>query len=71
MIIGRLTSSRVGLPSSYHGAHRDDLGDRNDLVVRTEYGADAWLDCAQAGFNTITLSIFEFPSAIAITACVT
>lgn len=64
MIVDRLTSSRAGLPPSYHGtAEQRD----SDLIVQTEYGCDAWKHLLLAGFRECRLIALEYPSALALT----
>lgn len=65
MIVDRLSRNRAGLPPSYHGAPGTD---REDYVVHTEFGADAWQLLHQAGFSDVTLSQVEYPCAVALTA---
>jgi ubiquinone/menaquinone biosynthesis C-methylase UbiE len=65
VIVGRLSRDRRGLPTSYHGAPSET---GNDLVVQTEFGADAWTYPIQAGFSEIRLFGFEYPAALAIAA---
>lgn len=62
VIVDRPTRSRAGLPDSYHG-YPDQRS--SDLVVRTEYGTDAWKDLVLAGFRECRLVVAEFPSALA------
>ncbi len=62
IIVDRMTRSRAGLPSSYHG-HPDQRS--SDLVVQTEYGCDAWKHLILAGFQECRLVAAEFPSALA------
>jgi SAM-dependent methyltransferase len=65
IIVDRLTASRDGLPSSYHNRP----GERDPgMVVRTEYGADAWKHVVLAGFRECRLTVLEYPAAIAIAA---
>jgi SAM-dependent methyltransferase len=62
-IIGaRLTRSRRGMPNSYHGNSAETS---DDLLVRTEYGADAWISVMQAGFAQLSISAVELPASIA------
>jgi hypothetical protein len=61
----RLTKSRKGLPRRYHG---DPGTSAEDLVVRNEFGADAWLWPLRAGFSSVELRTSEFPAAFAVTA---
>ena len=65
IITGRLTRDRAGLAPSYHG---DPTTGRDDYIVHTEFGADAWTFVHQAGFTNLMLNQIEFPSGIAITA---
>ena len=63
MVVGRLTSSRAGMPLSFHNnaEERDSA-----LLVRTEYGADAWRQVIDAGFPECRLVSFDAPGAIAV-----
>ena len=65
IIVGRLTRDRSGLPPSYHG---DPSRPTDDLLVRTEFGADAWVYVMEAGFTDVSLHACEFPAALAIRA---
>lgn len=65
IIVDRLTRSRAGLSPSYHG-RAEDL--RDDYLVVTEFGADAWRYPFEAGFRTVRFHTIQFPDAIAITA---
>lgn len=65
MIVDRMTRRRDGLPASYHGAHATAS---EDLLVRTEFGADAWTYGARAGFERISLVVDRYPEAVAIVA---
>lgn len=65
IIVGRLTRSRAGLAPSYHG---DPAANREDYVVHTEFGADAWSFACRAGFTGLALHQVDYPSAIAISA---
>ncbi len=62
MIVDRLTMSREGLPSSYHGCKDSD----EDFLVHTEYGCDAWKQVIQAGFKECRLFSIEYPCAQAL-----
>jgi SAM-dependent methyltransferase len=64
LIVGRLSIGRAGLPRSYHGAAGEE---RPDFLVHTEFGADAWTHPIRAGFHRVTLTAFEYPSALAFT----
>jgi SAM-dependent methyltransferase len=64
-VLGRLTRSRSGLPSSYHGSpHADDPL----MLVQTEFGADLWVGVLEAGFSSCELVPFHFPSGLAVIA---
>ena len=65
LIVGRLTRSRAGLAKSYHG-DQGCLGD--DLIVRTEFGVDAWTFLARAGFSRVLINHVQYPAAMAISA---
>ena len=65
IVIGRMTRSRDGLPSSYHG---DAAMEAADQVVHTEFGADAWTMVLKAGFSSCELVPFDYPAGIAISA---
>jgi len=65
IVVGRMTRSRAGMPLSFHGAEEDA---RADFIVQSEYGADAWTQCAEAGFRTVSLDLFAYPAAMAIRA---
>jgi hypothetical protein len=58
MILGRLTRSRVGLPPSYHGT-----ADCNnpEMIVHTEFGADAWTFVIRAGSSSLRVRSFPLP----------
>jgi SAM-dependent methyltransferase len=63
LIPGRMSVSRAGLPPIFHG---DPSTPTDDLLVHTDYGADAWHRLHQAGFAAVTLSRFD--DGLAITA---
>lgn len=65
IVIGRLSRSREGLAPSYHGNPSEPT---SDLMVHTEYGADAWVDVLRAGFSSCELVPFGFPAGIALIA---
>ena len=65
IIIGRLSRSRNGLKDSYHGCSEEHS---SDYVVHTEFGADVWRYAMDAGFSSVHLHAFEYPSALAIEA---
>jgi SAM-dependent methyltransferase len=66
IIADRLTRRRTGLPPSYHGRSGDER--REDYTVISEYGADAWCEPMQAGFDEVALHTLEFPTSAAILA---
>jgi SAM-dependent methyltransferase len=63
LIIGRLTRSRAGLKNSYHGFPDQKY---SDYIVHTEFGADMWKYAFEAGFSSVRLHSFNYPSAIVI-----
>ena len=65
IIVARLSRGRDGLPNSYHG---NAATRANDLVVQTEFGADAWTYPMQAGFSEVHLFSVEYPAALAMAA---
>jgi SAM-dependent methyltransferase len=65
MILGRLTRDRRGLEPSFHGS----VGCRDaQMLVYTEFGADAWSLVLRSGFSRCEFVSFMFPSGIAIIA---
>ena len=64
IIIGRLTRTRRGLQTSYHGRKTN----RDDWIVQTEYGADFWCEIFHAGFREASLTSLIFPASVAIHA---
>ncbi len=64
-VTGRLTRRRDGLEPSFHGTPGDDLG---DWLVHTEYGADAWTQLFEAGFQDVRLTSNAFPDSVALSA---
>jgi len=65
LIYGRLTRSRSGLPSSFHGYEGSA---QPDLRVETEFGADLWAQVLASGARSCTFSALEFPAGLAIVA---
>lgn len=65
IVFGRLTRSRAGLPKSYHG---DPATSADDLLVQTEFGADAWRFLLEAGFIAIGVHAVKYPAAVAFRA---
>lgn len=63
--VGRRTLSRIGLPNSYHGSPETTS---DDLLVHTEFGADAWTYAMEAGFTDISIHSVEYPAALALVA---
>lgn len=63
LVAGRLTSSRAGLAPSHHlgGPVKDP-----SVLVRTEYGADAWLHVLEARFRECRIVPLDFPAACAL-----
>jgi SAM-dependent methyltransferase len=62
VIVDRMTRDRVDLPPSYHGNPNERSA---DLMVRTEYGCDAWTHLILAGFQECRMITPEFPSSLA------
>jgi SAM-dependent methyltransferase len=62
VIVDRMTRSRAGLAPSYHG---DRSERRDEMLVQTEYGCDAWKHVMCAGFDECRVISPEFPSALA------
>lgn len=52
VVHGRLSRTREGLAPSYHGLSDQTM---DDWLVRTEYGADFWIQPIAAGFRRIGL----------------
>jgi SAM-dependent methyltransferase len=65
IIVDRMTRSRTGLVSSFHG-QSDVLA--NDQIVFTEFGANVWQTVLGAGFSACEIYALEYPSALAIIA---
>ena len=65
IVVGRLSRDRDGLPKSYHG---DPNETRDDYLVHTEFGADAWAYVMEAAFSEISLFSLDYPTALAIAA---
>jgi len=63
IIVDRMTSTRTGLPPSYHGA-KTEYG--NDWAVQTEYGCDAWTHVIRAGFSECRTMSLEYPAGQAL-----
>jgi SAM-dependent methyltransferase len=62
-IVGRLSRSREGLPSSYHGRPGAPT---EDYTVRTEFGCDLWTYVMEAGFEDVSIVSLCFPAATAV-----
>ena len=68
LIVGRLTRRRDALPPSYH-LGEDEHDDNPERVrVWTEYGADAWLQPLDAGFDECRIVALSPPRAHALVA---
>lgn len=65
IIVDRMTRSRTGLVSSYHGQSGVPA---DDQVVCTEFGADAWKTVLKAGFRSCEIFSLEYPAALVIIA---
>ena len=65
IIVGRMSRSRSGLSSSYHGQSGINA---DDQLVSTEFGADAWKFVLRAGFSSCEIFSFEYPAALALIA---
>jgi SAM-dependent methyltransferase len=65
VVVGRMTRSRSGLLPSYHG-NSGSLTD--DLMVHTEFGADAWTYAMRAGFSRVSIHAVEYPAGLAMLA---
>jgi SAM-dependent methyltransferase len=63
VIVGRLSSSRAGLPPSFHGSAATP---QLDYLVHTEYGADMWTQLFLAGFQECRIVSMEYPAAQAL-----
>jgi SAM-dependent methyltransferase len=63
VIPGRMTRRRDGLEPSYHG-----LPGSNDYLVKTEYGADFWMQPLEAGFREVRLVSLGTPELVAVVA---
>jgi SAM-dependent methyltransferase len=63
IVVGRQTRRRDGLPPSYHG---DASTGTFDYRVHTEYGADAWLQAVEAGFDECRIFSLAHPVAQAL-----
>lgn len=62
IIVDRLSRSRIGLPPSYHGPQDAKL---EDYTVFSEFGCDSWKLCMEAGFQSVAISAFKYPGALA------
>lgn len=59
MVVERLTLSREGMPPSYHNTPEERGADQ---MVRTEYGADAWRQVVEVGFDECRIFSLEYPA---------
>ena len=64
-LVERLSRHREGMAPSFHGEYEVMA---EDLLVHTEFGADAWTYAAQAGFEKIIVDVLDYPAAIALSA---
>ncbi|WP_229632117.1 class I SAM-dependent methyltransferase [Pseudoduganella violaceinigra] len=64
-IVGRMTRDRSGLQKSFHG---NPATASDDLVVQTEFGADAWTYPMLAGFTDVSIHTAAYPAATALMA---
>jgi SAM-dependent methyltransferase len=65
IVVERLTRRRDGLPPSYHAG---GVQNGDDVLVRTEYGADAWRQVIDAGFAECRIVALAPPAAHALIA---
>ena len=65
IVVGRLSRDRTGLAKSYHG---QSVTRQEDYTVHTEFGADVWTYVLKAGFSSIEVHSFKYPSALALIA---
>lgn len=65
VIVERLSRNRHGLPKSHHG-NSETMSD--DLVVQTEFGADAWCYIMESGFTDVSIHSVGYPAATAFLA---
>jgi SAM-dependent methyltransferase len=63
LVVGRLTRRRDGLPPSYHLGAEDEDTNPESVRVWTEYGADAWLQLLDAGFDECRIVALAPPRA--------
>lgn len=64
-LVGKLTRSTEGHRASFHDpSEAPDPG----LRVHTEFGADVWAFCLEAGFFRVAFTCLEYPAGLAITA---
>jgi SAM-dependent methyltransferase len=63
IVVGRLTRSCAGDAPSYHG---DSADPKDDWLVRTEYGSDAWRQVIEAGFVECRIVAVKPPAAHAL-----
>lgn len=65
IVVGRMSRGRAGLSNTYHGGPQ---ASPDDFMVHTEYGADAWTQVIEAGFQRVELHTVAYPAAIAMLA---
>lgn len=65
VVVGRLTRSRKDLPLSVHGS--EGCTD-SSLAVHTEFGADAWCQVLESGFDECRVVPYRYPAGLALMA---
>lgn len=65
LIVDRMSRSRIGLSESYHNSPECRS---EDILVRTEFGADFWKYIMEAGFSKCRVHAWDYPAALAIEA---
>lgn len=65
IVIDRLTKDCKDSPPSYHG---NSGKIEQDMLVHTEFGADAWKTVLLAGFDHCQIVAYEYPAALALWA---
>ncbi len=65
VIVDRMSRTRDGMSPSYHGSPGDNA---NDYIVISEYGANMWIEVIKAGFDAVTITTFDYPAGISISA---
>ncbi|ANW51954.1 MULTISPECIES: class I SAM-dependent methyltransferase [Burkholderia] len=65
IIVGRMSRNRIGMGPSYHGPPN---ALQSDMLVHTEFGADAWTYVMEAGFGQVGIHSVAYPCATSIVA---